>query len=59
MKIPGVVKLAGALPPSISILRIVDIAGIDVADDGTHVRNLSEVGRIRNNPAGEQGHGKP
>ncbi len=47
MKIPGVVKLATALPPSIAILRIVEIPGIDIqADGGTHVRNLSEVGKI-------------
>ncbi len=47
MKIPGVVKLAGALPPQISELRIVEIPGVDIqADGGTHVRNLKEVGRI-------------
>jgi Ser-tRNA(Ala) deacylase AlaX len=47
MKIPGVVKLAGALPPSINELRIVEIPGVDIqADGGTHVRNLSEVGKI-------------
>ncbi|HSB47575.1 MAG TPA: alanyl-tRNA editing protein [Candidatus Bilamarchaeum sp.] len=47
LKLPGVVKLAGALPPSISVLRIVEIPGIDLqADGGTHVRNLSEVGKI-------------
>ncbi len=47
MRIPGVVKLAGALPPSISVLRIVEIPGIDVqADGGTHVRSLTEVGKI-------------
>ncbi len=47
MKIPGVVKLAGALPPSISELRIVEIPGIDIqADGGTHVHNLKEVGKI-------------
>ena len=47
MKIPGVVKLAGALPPSISTLRIVEIPGVDIqADGGTHVRNLAEVGKI-------------
>jgi len=47
MRIPGVVKLAAALPPSISELRIVEIPGIDIqADGGTHVRSLSEVGRI-------------
>ncbi len=47
MKIPGVVKLANALPPSITVLRIVEIPGIDIqADGGTHVRSLKEVGRI-------------
>lgn len=47
MGIEGVVKLANALPPSIKVLRIVEIPGIDVqADGGTHVRNLNEVGRI-------------
>ncbi len=47
LKIPGVVKLAAALPPSVSELRIVEIPGVDVqADGGTHVRNLREVGRI-------------
>lgn len=47
MKIPGVVKLANALPPSITTLRIVEIPGIDIqADGGTHVRSLREVGRI-------------
>jgi len=47
MEIPGVVKLAGALPPSISELRIVEIPGVDIqADGGTHVKNLKEVGRI-------------
>jgi len=47
MKIPGVVKLANALPPSITELRIVEILDIDVqADGGTHVRSLKEVGKI-------------
>jgi misacylated tRNA(Ala) deacylase len=47
MKIPGVVKLAGALPPSIAVLRIVEIEGADVqADGGTHVRNTSEIGAL-------------
>lgn len=47
MKIDGVVKLAAALPPSISVLRIVEIPGIDIqADGGTHVKNLKEVGKI-------------
>ncbi|MBI2079483.1 alanyl-tRNA editing protein [Candidatus Micrarchaeota archaeon] len=47
MKIPGVVKLAGALPPEITELRIVEIGDVDLqADGGTHVRNTSEVGEI-------------
>jgi len=47
MKIEGVVKLAGALPPSITTLRIVDIGGIDVqADGGTHVKNTREIGTV-------------
>ncbi|NYZ73951.1 alanyl-tRNA editing protein [Candidatus Micrarchaeota archaeon] len=47
MKIPGVVKLAGALPPSITVLRIVEIPGLDIqADGGTHVKSLKEVGKI-------------
>jgi len=47
MKIPGIVKLADKLPPSIQTLRIVEIEGIDKqADGGTHVRNISEIGSI-------------
>jgi Ser-tRNA(Ala) deacylase AlaX len=47
MKIPGVVKLAGALPPAINELRIVEIPGFDIqADGGTHVKNLKEAGKI-------------
>lgn len=47
MKIPGVVKLAGALPPEITELRIVEIGDVDLqADGGTHVKNTSEVGEI-------------
>ncbi len=47
MKIPGIVKLAAALPPSIPVLRIVEIPGADVqADGGTHVKNTSEIGKI-------------
>ncbi|MBI3588138.1 alanyl-tRNA editing protein [Candidatus Micrarchaeota archaeon] len=45
---PEMVKLAGALPPSIAILHIVEIPGVDIqADGGTHVRSLSEVGQIK------------
>ena len=47
MKIPGVVKMAGAFPPSLSSLRIVEIVGLDKqADGGTHVRNLKEIGKV-------------
>ncbi|MEM3627171.1 MAG: alanyl-tRNA editing protein AlaXM [Candidatus Bathyarchaeia archaeon] len=48
LKIPGVIKMAEAMPPDIPVLRIVEIVGIDKqADGGTHVRNLREVGQIR------------
>ncbi|MFH1221633.1 MAG: alanyl-tRNA editing protein AlaXM [Candidatus Micrarchaeota archaeon] len=47
MEIPGIVKLAAALPPSISVLRIVEIPGVDIqADGGTHVKNVKEIGQI-------------
>ena len=47
MKIPGVVKMAGAFPPDLPLLRIVEIVGFDKqADGGTHVRNLREVGQV-------------
>jgi misacylated tRNA(Ala) deacylase len=35
------------LPPAISEVRTIDIAGLDLqADGGTHVHNTREVGRI-------------
>jgi len=47
MKIPGIVKLAKALPPDVDKLRIVEIEGIDIqADGGPHVRNTREIGEI-------------
>jgi len=47
MKIPGVVKLAAALPPAIKELRIVEIGDVDIqADGGTHVKNVNECGQI-------------
>ncbi len=47
LKIPGIVKMAKALPPDIPKLRIVEIVGLDKqADGGTHVKNLKEVGQI-------------
>jgi misacylated tRNA(Ala) deacylase len=48
LKIPGAVKLAGALPPDIQELRMVKIGDVDCqADGGTHVKNTSEIGRIK------------
>jgi len=48
LKIPGVIKMAKALPPDIPNLRIVEIVGVDKqADGGTHVKNLNEVGQIK------------
>jgi len=47
LKIPGIIKMAEALPPDVPMLRIVEIVGVDKqADGGTHVRNLKEVGQI-------------
>ena len=47
LKIPGVVKLATRMPPSVDKLRIVEIPGIDVqADGGPHVRNTLEISEI-------------
>ncbi len=47
MKIPGIVKLAKALPPNVDKLRIVEIEGVDIqADGGPHVANTKEVGKI-------------
>ena len=47
LKIPGVIKMAEALPPEIPVLRIVEATGVDKqADGGTHVKNLREVGQI-------------
>jgi misacylated tRNA(Ala) deacylase len=48
LKIPGIIKLAKALPPNIPSLRIVEIVGLDKqADGGTHVKNLKEIGEIK------------
>ncbi|RLE41445.1 alanyl-tRNA editing protein AlaX, partial [Candidatus Woesearchaeota archaeon] len=39
LKIPGVIKMAKALPPNLPKLRLVEIVGVDIqADGGTHVR---------------------
>ena len=48
LKIPGIIKMAEALPPDIPELRIVEIVSVDKqADGGTHVKNLKEVGQIK------------
>jgi misacylated tRNA(Ala) deacylase len=47
LKMPGLVKLAEAVPPSVDQLRIVEIEGIDrQADGGLHVAKLKEIGKI-------------
>jgi len=47
LRTPGFVKLAGALPPAVDELRIVQIGTIDTqADGGVHVKNTSEIGEI-------------
>lgn len=47
LKLPGMVKLAGVLPPEVKELRIVKIGDVDEqADGGVHVKNTSEIGKI-------------
>ncbi len=47
MKLPGMVKLANAAPPSLEVLRIVQIGDVDTqADGGVHVKNTNEIGRV-------------
>ena len=44
---PGFVKLANAMPPSLDVLRIVQIGDVDTqADGGVHVKNTAEIGRV-------------
>jgi len=44
---PGYVKLANAMPPNLSELRIVQIGDVDTqADGGVHVANTREIGRV-------------
>jgi len=48
LKLPGMVKLAGVLPPEVTELRIVKIGDVDEqADGGVHVKNTSEIGKIK------------
>lgn len=48
-RIPDVIRTAtNLLPPSIEIVRIVDIKGLDVqADGGTHVASTSSIGPMK------------
>jgi len=47
LKLPGMVKLAGTLPPEVRELRIVKIGDVDEqADGGVHVANTREIGKI-------------
>lgn len=47
LQMPGMVKLANALPPSVADLRIVEIGDVDTqADGGPHVAATGEIGRI-------------
>jgi misacylated tRNA(Ala) deacylase len=47
MKIPGLVKLANAAPPSLDVMRVVQIGEVDTqADGGVHVANTSEIREI-------------
>lgn len=44
---PGFVKLANAMPPSVDMLRIVEIGDVDTqADGGVHVKNTIEIGKV-------------
>ena len=47
MAVPGLVKLANAAPPSLDVLRIVEIGDVDTqADGGVHVKNTGEIGTV-------------
>lgn len=44
----GLSKLSKGLPSNVSVLRIVDIGGVDVQPDGgTHVKNTREIGEVK------------
>jgi len=44
---PGFVKLANTMPPSVDMLRIVQIGDVDTqADGGVHVKNTVEIGKV-------------
>lgn len=48
-EIPDVIRTAtNLLPPTIEVVRIIDIVGLDVqADGGTHVASTRSIGRMR------------
>lgn len=47
-KIPSIVKLKDVLPPSVKMLRIIKIPGVDEqACGGTHVKNTGEIKGIK------------
>ncbi len=47
LAMPGMVKLAKAMPPSVEMLRIVQIGDVDTqADGGVHVKNTKEIGEV-------------
>ncbi len=55
-KIPSVLKLKNVLPPSVEQIRLVDVEGLDIqACGGTHVKKLSEIGRIEITKAENKG----
>jgi misacylated tRNA(Ala) deacylase len=48
LAIPDVIRTAAnLLPPDLEVVRIVDIAGLDVqADGGTHVASTAQIGKV-------------
>lgn len=56
LKVPGLVKLANAMPPDLDLLRIVQIGDIDMqADGGVHVKNTLEIGKVLGKKAENKG----
>jgi misacylated tRNA(Ala) deacylase len=53
---PNMVKLANAMPPEVTNLRVVDIKGFDYqADGGCHVKSTREIGKITFTKADNKG----
>jgi len=56
LKMPGLVKLAKAMPPTLDTLRIVKIGDVDTqADGGVHVKNTKEIRRVIGNTLENKG----